>query len=589
MHLINRKKLFLNIPRAFFLTAYAVVFSLMFYLAIHPNTDKYSVHNHESYYVVKDYTVSVINDESAPVGIRTEYVFSIDDTSAHDTEISFYTVHQYAEVYIGDEKVYALYPHQSSISKTVGSNWAVIPIEREYFGKDMRVVITPVYKSFADRTPEFFMGDTMDIFKRQLSIDAIPIMLSIALTITGIVFLSIGLYYSVKHRRPERLLQIGIFSVMLGVWKITDTRFITLAFTDKPVFIYYLSITMLMIGTIPMIRFTKAEFGRLSRTLCDIYCILASTLCIIQIVLQFVGVADIRETLALTHMMIAICAGLMLVMFFYDFVTGKEKKHRVMKLPIICIIGVVADITIFYISNSSAPLIYSLLSAVIYIVMFGVITLVDYIEQDRLIVKQKSELAESRMSIMLSQIRPHFLYNSIGAIRELCRVDPERAREALGDFAHYLRGNMDTLAIKEMIPFKKELDHIEAYLKLEKMRFGDKLSVVYNIEEEDFLIPPLTVQPLVENAVKHGICNLESDDGILVLSTHREDDCIVICIADNGVGFDSEELSKDDGRSHIGIDNVRDRLSLMANGKLTIESAPGKGTNVKIIVNSPNS
>ena len=203
-------------------------------------------------------------------------------------------------------------------------------------------------------------------------------------------------------------------------------------------------------------------------------------------------------------------------------------------------------------------------------------------EVTRQLAEKERQLTESRISIMLSQIQPHFLYNSINAIRELCRIDSEQARDALGDFAVYLRGNMDSLVSRSPIHFSKELNHIENYLKLEKLRFGDDLSIVYDIQEKDFFLPSLTVQPLVENAVKHGICEKENG-GTLTLRTYKDAENIVIEVIDDGIGFDTENyVLSDDGRSHIGITNIKNRLEQMCDGSLTIESSPEKGTTAVI-------
>lgn len=218
---------------------------------------------------------------------------------------------------------------------------------------------------------------------------------------------------------------------------------------------------------------------------------------------------------------------------------------------------------------------------VIYILFHGEIAN-RLIENEKQLAKAEKQLYESRISVMLSQIQPHFLYNSLNAIRGLCRKDPEQAREAIGSFAEYLRGNMDSLNKREPIPFIRELSHIENYLKLEKFRFGDELKVNYDIKEKNFFIPALSVQPLVENAVKHGICEKENG-GTLTLKTYRDGEYIVIDVSDDGIGFDAEKLiSEDKERSHIGIQNTRERLKQMIGASLTIESLPEKGTVAKI-------
>ena len=193
----------------------------------------------------------------------------------------------------------------------------------------------------------------------------------------------------------------------------------------------------------------------------------------------------------------------------------------------------------------------------------------------------ENELLQNHISIMLSQIRPHFLYNALVAIQELCLIDPETASEAVGEFSNYLRGNLDSLSIKSAIPFEKELRHVETYLSLEKKRFGEKLSVVYDIGARNFYIPALTLQPIVENAVRHGVTKRESG-GSVTISTREAGNSAIITVTDDGVGFDSNSnLMKDERKServHVGIENVRSRLISMCGGTLSVQSKPDAGT-----------
>ena len=194
----------------------------------------------------------------------------------------------------------------------------------------------------------------------------------------------------------------------------------------------------------------------------------------------------------------------------------------------------------------------------------------------------EKELEESRISIMLSQIQPHFLYNVLGTIRSLCRKEPEQAWVALGDFSKYLQGNVNALKNNRLICFDSELRHIETYLKLEKLRLEEKLNILYDVQVRDFILPPLTVQPLVENAVKHGIFD-KPNGGTVVLRSRREADSIIISVEDDGVGFDPEVLVRQsEEHTGVGLANVRSRLEKMAGGQMTVQSAPGKGTTVTV-------
>lgn len=203
-------------------------------------------------------------------------------------------------------------------------------------------------------------------------------------------------------------------------------------------------------------------------------------------------------------------------------------------------------------------------------------------EQTRKFSEQALELERSRTAIMLSQIQPHFLYNSLQGIKLLCDTNPPQASEALEHFSFYLRGNLDALANTQLVPFEKELEHIRDYLYLEKMRFRSKLNIEWQLGYEDFLLPPLTVQPLIENAVRHGI-NKKKGGGTLTIKTEKTAGTVIIWVIDDGVGFDPAQL-KGDGCSHIGIENTRKRLQTMCGGSLLMESKKGAGTTAKIIL-----
>ena len=191
-------------------------------------------------------------------------------------------------------------------------------------------------------------------------------------------------------------------------------------------------------------------------------------------------------------------------------------------------------------------------------------------------------LSESNNSLVLSQIQPHFLYNALTSIYRLCDVKPEAAKEAVSNFSKYLRGNLDSIKQKKMISFADELKHLQAYLALEKIRYDDYLEARYDIQAMEFFLPPLTIQPLVENAVNHGISDLP-EGGCITISTNEEPDHYEIRVSDNGVGFDPD-TQPIDGRSHIGIANVRSRLDIMCHGTLDIISARGKGTTAIITI-----
>ncbi|MBQ8161215.1 MAG: histidine kinase [Clostridia bacterium] len=188
--------------------------------------------------------------------------------------------------------------------------------------------------------------------------------------------------------------------------------------------------------------------------------------------------------------------------------------------------------------------------------------------------------AEQRIQIMMTQIQPHFLFNTIATIRALCRRDADKAGEVAEKFGDYLRQNLDSLNIVGLIPFKKELEHTKIYAEIEMVRF-ENIRVEWDIQDDRFNLPPLTLQPLVENAIRHGVRIRE--EGIVRVSSHARDGAHEIEVWDNGKGFDVSRIRESDG-SHIGLRNVEERIRTMCGGKLKIESTIGEGTRVTMTI-----
>ena len=192
----------------------------------------------------------------------------------------------------------------------------------------------------------------------------------------------------------------------------------------------------------------------------------------------------------------------------------------------------------------------------------------------------EAELKESRMSIMLSQIQPHFIYNTLGTIERMCLKNPEKAFDLVRNFSLYLRGNFSELDSVTPIRFAEELKHVEYYVNIEKVRFPD-MQIKYDVATTDFVIPALSVQPLVENAIKHGLMRLETGGTVLIRS-YETPTHFCVEVKDDGVGFDTNLPIEE--KKHVGLRNIRGRLKAMVNGELIVESQIGAGTVATILI-----
>lgn len=191
---------------------------------------------------------------------------------------------------------------------------------------------------------------------------------------------------------------------------------------------------------------------------------------------------------------------------------------------------------------------------------------------------EKDLMAAQRIQIMMTQIQPHFLFNTLNTIRALYAKDPPLADRTLENFSAYLRQNLESLSQTDLVPVTKELEHTRLYAEIEMLRFPN-VHVEYRIEDQSFSIPALTIQPLVENAIRHGVRSRK--DGLVTVSTFRVTDAHRITIEDNGAGFDPEQKRTIE-ETHIGLENVKRRVEQMCGGTMGLKSTIGEGTSITI-------
>ncbi|QAA34780.1 ATP-binding protein [Clostridium manihotivorum] len=200
--------------------------------------------------------------------------------------------------------------------------------------------------------------------------------------------------------------------------------------------------------------------------------------------------------------------------------------------------------------------------------------------------KSVREALSSEMAFLHAQIKPHFLFNALSTIMSFCYTDGEKAASLIAQFSKYLRTVFDIDKDSIFTTIYNELDLVEAYVAIEKARFGELVSVKYDVDEKltNCMIPSLTIQPLVENSIKHGIYNKE--DGVTInIKINEEQDKVIIEVLDTGVGIEKEkieELLKDGGKKGVGIRNVYDRIKSIKGSEFNIESEEDRYTKVKI-------
>lgn len=197
------------------------------------------------------------------------------------------------------------------------------------------------------------------------------------------------------------------------------------------------------------------------------------------------------------------------------------------------------------------------------------------------VANQRALIAEQKNQIAVSQIQPHFIFNVLGSIEQLCRVNPKAAEKATHTFSIFLRSSLNSMSAAPLVDSIEERNLIVNYIELEKMRFGDDIQFDLNIEAGPFKLPLMSIQPLVENAIKHGM--KEDEPLTITLRSSENSTDYIIQVMDDGVGFDVENMMKND-HTHIGLRNVSERVRMLCKGRVEIESCIGKGTKITVFI-----
>ena len=282
------------------------------------------------------------------------------------------------------------------------------------------------------------------------------------------------------------------------------------------------------------------------------------------------------------HYLSVIFPMVVLVICIFDNLRQKIEFRKRLPLLVFNLTPLVTGILAIFFLGYSVVYVAAMFMLMLMYITIQMERSIERAQQEKKIAEQSRDLTEKQVQIMMSQIQPHFIYNTLGSISSLCEEDPLKARDITDRFAMYLRVNMANLKKDRLIPFSDEWEHTKTYLWIEQMRFENFLQVVSDITVTEFKLPPLSLQPLVENAVKHGITP-KAEGGTITISTFEEQGSYVVRISDDGLGFDTQ-APETDGRIHVGIENVRNRVELLCGGTLRIESRVGEGTVAEIII-----
>lgn len=350
----------------FLVTALLFVLFAMYMLSF-ARTEVYQARNDRGYEIVRDYTESLQPDDQAPAGINRVFRWKLEPHYDGDS-ITFYVIHHYVKVYLDGDLVYSLQPDGANrIGKSTSSNWISVPIYPEDLGKEVVVVATPVYKSVINGEIEFLVGSRFGVFSECLLNDADVLIVSIICILVGLFIISMQGYQLVRKKTASReMFYLSNLSILLGIWRLTDTRLIAFLLPERAMALGYITIGALLLSPIPLLLFLKERLADYDSAPLLHGAMVLSGIALVILLLQVLGIADFKEMLTVCHIMLAGTAAMLAaIAVAYWLQNGTQGAQYSAVLIIVLIVGMAMDIACFYWQKKSENVVFTALAFVI--------------------------------------------------------------------------------------------------------------------------------------------------------------------------------------------------------------------------------
>ncbi len=580
----GKRQLFFNILFIVFVVVSIVTMLIMAFGVITPQSNRIAK---DIVVVDGSYPGFSVNEKDGDPGHVKVYSFRINRVPLAGECLSVWLEYRDVEIYIDDELMYDSDTiRHNRLSQSPGQYWALVPLFQNDMGREVRIETHDVYRRILDRPPAIILSSNGGLVSYCMRVEWPAIIIALFCMVSGLVYavLAYVLRAGVEDRR--RVNMTGFFIAFFGLYRLLDMPIISLMFNNHSLLITYINLICFI--WIPAVFYLSESTRREFNELFNIIGKLFAGVAVVLTVLQLCGISDLRQNMNLMYLgMFLSFVAVMAEFLIRRCITHRYyNRDRFLIVYALIIIGIICDTLVYYKNGSTRNANIALYLVTIYGLQSGISLTRRIVSRNEELVRQKVELADRKGALMLSQMQPHFIYNTMNTIYSLCDINIEDAKTAIHDFSGYLRHNFGSMEQNAPVPFEDELKHTRFYLSIEKMRFGDELNVVYDIEESDFELPPISLQPIVENAVRHGLRH-KTGGGTVTIRTRGTDEAYIVTVEDDGVGFDTSTLGfqePDSEHNRIALNNVSMRIRQMCDGTLSIESKPGAGTVVTISI-----
>lgn len=365
-------------------TAYLLVGALFLafflYIGLLEGVSIYRARSSHTYASVEDCTVEKVTDETAPAGVRTVYRWVMDPDENGESCLCFFTVHHCVEVYFGEELVYSLTLKDGNrLGKSPGSSWAAIPVYPEDSGKAVTVILTPLFESVIDYDVSFMIGSHFGILFDQIKQELPQLFLALLCVLLGLFIILMQLYFALRTRTGSwEMVFLGIFSVMLGLWRFTYAPSAPILFPDNPMLLGYITIGTLLLVCSPLLLFCSSLFSSGKLAVLPVFSLTCSGVCLLVLLLQVLGIAEFKETLTLSHIMLI---STILGVPAMALITKTKKAHAHVKESwkyfLLLGVGILVDLISFYVDPLTSDIVFTILAFVLYVIIMFITNILE--------------------------------------------------------------------------------------------------------------------------------------------------------------------------------------------------------------------
>ena len=509
--------------------------------------------------------------DSCIAGEETNISILLGEDFSASKVLCFYTAYEDVSVLLDGEVIYQLQGPESGVIQAAPNKWNIVSLPDGADGSLLEIVLSSPYQNYANRIPTIFYEDGGAITRYVLLKTIPPFIASLLILLIGFVFAIVAVILRYYSDQNTGLYSFSLFAMAVGIFLTMQQKTLLIWMHSGISYTFIQHLCFVLMPVLYTRYMTRVSRGLKKKLAICLHLISIFNFALI-LLLQLTRVRDFPEMMSSTR-------NLCIIIFVYVFIMEIKRQRKIMVLLLALLVGY--TLLRYQLTGTITGLIY--IGIYVYLIQMVYHVISNVVRAEARQIRLEAELEVSRSEIATIQITSHFFYHTLDSIRALIRLDADKAYKMTGDFSKYLRHRVDGVeGMQETIPFTRELRSIRAYTDIKKAQLGERFTMEFDLETEDFEILPLTVQPLVENAVIHAV-QRRREGGLVRLVCREVKEGYEIKVIDNGPGAQVRVEKNEEEKRSTAIANVNKRLEFHGIAPLVYQKNELGGITVRLL------